>query len=198
MRCLSNFSKELWLDRLPKREHIQFWIHLIDKTWPKEIQYGIDRLVGDIASLSSVDQLCDRINKTENETLTYLTTVIQFVNQENSKLLDDFAIIPNQYGDFKKKRELWLDDNIPNQLKEILSILGDDWRIQLKNNQISIYDLSTTKTISDIINKINQIIREDKNPKIKTGHWFSLIVGLKTLPDKGLTENTKLKEFFPS
>jgi hypothetical protein len=30
------------------------------------------------------------------------------------------------------------------------------------------------------------------------GHWFSLIVGLKTLPDKGLTENTKLKEFFPS
>jgi hypothetical protein len=29
-------------------------------------------------------------------------------------------------------------------------------------------------------------------------HWFSLIVGLKTLPDKGLTENTKLKEFFPS
>jgi hypothetical protein len=32
----------------------------------------------------------------------------------------------------------------------------------------------------------------------KARHWFSLIVGLKTLPDKGLTENTKLKEFFPS
>ena len=30
------------------------------------------------------------------------------------------------------------------------------------------------------------------------GHWFSLIVGLKTLPDKGLTENTKLKKLFPS
>ena len=29
-------------------------------------------------------------------------------------------------------------------------------------------------------------------------HWFSLIVGLKTLPDKGLTENTKLKKLFPS
>ena len=29
-------------------------------------------------------------------------------------------------------------------------------------------------------------------------HWFSLIVGLKTLPDNGLTEKTKLKEFFPS
>jgi len=29
-------------------------------------------------------------------------------------------------------------------------------------------------------------------------HWFSLIVGLKILCDKGLTENTKLKEFFPS
>ncbi|MEB3120242.1 MAG: DUF3598 family protein [Snowella sp.] len=29
-------------------------------------------------------------------------------------------------------------------------------------------------------------------------HWFSLIVVLKTLPDKGLTENTKLKKLFPS
>jgi len=33
---------------------------------------------------------------------------------------------------------------------------------------------------------------------VNNGHWFSLIIGLKTLPDKGLTENTKLKEFFPS
>jgi len=30
------------------------------------------------------------------------------------------------------------------------------------------------------------------------GHWFSLIVVLKTLPDKGSTENTKLKKLFPS
>jgi cadmium resistance protein CadD (predicted permease) len=29
-------------------------------------------------------------------------------------------------------------------------------------------------------------------------HWFSLIVVLKTLLDKGLTENTKLKKLFPS
>jgi hypothetical protein len=32
----------------------------------------------------------------------------------------------------------------------------------------------------------------------KHWHWFSLIVVLKTLPDKGLTENTKLKKLFPS
>jgi len=29
-------------------------------------------------------------------------------------------------------------------------------------------------------------------------HWFSLIVILKSLQDKGLTENTKLEEFLPS
>jgi hypothetical protein len=39
--------------------------------------------------------------------------------------------------------------------------------------------------------------RSEYKPR-QIGHWFSLIVGLKTLPDKGLTENTKLKEFFPS
>jgi hypothetical protein len=30
------------------------------------------------------------------------------------------------------------------------------------------------------------------------GHWFSLIIRMKSLQDKDLTENTKLKKLFPS
>jgi len=163
-----DFAKSLWFDRLPKKEHLELWCEIIDSTWPDSIRYGIKNLANDIAKLSSLDQLCDRISKAENETLVYLTDVIEFVNQDNVKLLDDFAIIPNQYNDFKKKGELWLDDNIPNQLKDILELLGDTWRTKLKHSQITIANLAITKNLSDIVTRINQIIRDNKNPNIKS------------------------------
>jgi hypothetical protein len=163
-----DFAKLLWFDRLPQKDHLEFWFEIIDKTWPDSIRYGIKNLANDIANLSSLEQLCDRISKAENETLVYLTDVIEFVNQDNAKLLDDFAIIPNQYNNFKKKGELWLDDNIPNQLKDILELLGDNWRANLKHSQITIANLAITKNLSDIVNRINQIIREKDNPNIQS------------------------------
>jgi len=163
-----DFAKLLWFDRLPQKDHLEFWFEIIDKTWPDSIRYGIKNLANDIANLSSLEQLCDRISKAENETLVYLTDVIEFVNQDNGKLLDDFAIIPNQYNNFKRKGELWLDDNIPNQLKDILELLGDNWRANLKHSQITIANLAITKNLSDIVNRINQIIREKNNPNIQS------------------------------
>jgi hypothetical protein len=163
-----DFAKLLWFDRLPQKDHLEFWFEIIDKTWPDSIRYGIKNLANDIANLSSLEQLCDRISKPENETLVYLTDVIEFINQDNGKLLDDFAIIPNQYNDFKKKGELWLDDNIPNQLKDILELLGDNWRTKLKHSQITIANLAVTKNLSDIVNRINPIIRDNKNPNIQS------------------------------
>jgi hypothetical protein len=77
-------------------------------------------------------------------------------------------IIPNQYNNFKRKGELWLDDNIPNQLKDILELLGDNWRANLKHSQITIANLAITKNLSDIVNRINQIIREKNNPNIQS------------------------------
>jgi|688.fasta_scaffold02807_29 hypothetical protein len=163
-----DFAKLLWFDRLPQKDHLEFWFEIIDKTWPDSIRYGIKNLANDIANLSSLEQLCDRISKAENETLVYLTDVIEFINQDNSKLLDDFAIIPNQYNNFKRKGELWLDDNIPNQLKDILELLGDNWRANLKHSQITIANLAITKNLSDIVNRINPIIREKDNPNIQS------------------------------
>lgn len=163
-----NFAQELWFDRLPKEEHLQFWHKIIDKTWSKELHYDLTRLMSDLASYTNVSQLADRINKTEAETLKWLTEFIKFVHKENEQLLDKFAIIPNQYGDFKFKQELWLDENIPNQLKDVLKILNIDWRINLKHNQIEDCDLTITKNLTDIVNTINKIIKDGQNSQIQT------------------------------
>jgi hypothetical protein len=58
--------------------------------------------------------------------------------------------------------------------------------------------LSIEKSLTINITDVNENPLPDLIPYKSSGHWFSLIVVLKTLPDKGLTENTKLKKLFPS
>ena len=72
---------------------------------------------------------------------------------------DEYAIIPNQYGAFKFKDELFEDKNIPNQLKDIYKELGTDWKHDLMHNNIKI-QISSYRTVTNISDAINSIIRK--------------------------------------
>ncbi|MFB2923667.1 sacsin N-terminal ATP-binding-like domain-containing protein [Aerosakkonema funiforme] len=161
------FANALWHNRLPKKEHIEFWYEVIDKSWEKDLHYDLRKLVSDIASLSNVSQLANRTNRNEEETLNWLNRVIEFVVAEDQKLLSDYAIIPNQYNVFRKKEELSTDNKIPKELKDVLKILQEDWRRYLKHPKITSGNLVQTKGINDIVVRINQIIKENINPHIK-------------------------------
>ncbi|MBS3030746.1 MAG: hypothetical protein HCA25_00500 (plasmid) [Dolichospermum sp. DET50] len=161
------FAKALWSNRLPKREHIEFWYEIIDDTWEKDLRYNLKELVEDIASFENVNQMATRISQSENDALNWLNQVIEFVFSEKQELLDKYAIIPNQYGEFITKEELWADNNIPEELKDILKILQEDWRAKLKHNQIKTSHLTITKGIKDIVYSINQIIKDQQNKNIK-------------------------------
>lgn len=161
------FANALWNNRLPKKEHIEFWYEVIDKSWQKDLHYDLKNLVSDIASLSNISQLAKRTDRTEEETLDWLNQLIEFVVAEDQKLLTDYAIIPNQYNVFKKKEELYADNQIPKQLKDVLKILQEDWRSNLKHRKITACELAQTKGINDIVLRINQIIKENRNPHTK-------------------------------
>ncbi|WP_066423997.1 sacsin N-terminal ATP-binding-like domain-containing protein [Anabaena sp. 4-3] len=161
------FATAFWSNRLPKREHIEFWYEIIDASWEKDLRYHLKNLVADIASFENVNELANRIRKSDKETLTWLNKVIEFAFSEKQELLDQVAIIPNQYGDFRTREELWEDNNIPEELKDILKILQEDWRAKLKHNQITTSHLTITKGIKDIVYSINQIIKDKQNQNIK-------------------------------
>lgn len=161
------FASKLWNARLPKKEHIEFWYEIIDKSWEKNLHYDLKKLVTDIAILSNVSQLASRINQNEEEALDWLNQVIEFIVAEDQKLLTDFAIIPNQYNVFLKKEELYTDNNVPKELKNVLKILQEDWRSKLKHRKITACELAKSKGINDIVVQVNQIIKEDSNPYIK-------------------------------
>jgi hypothetical protein len=161
------FASALWSERLPKKEHIEFWYEIIDKSWEKDLHYDLKKLVSDIASLSNVSQVASRTHQNEEEALDWLNQVIEFIVAEDQKLLTDFAIIPNQYNAFLKKEELYTDKNVPKELKNVLKILQEDWRSNLKHRKIKACELAKSKGINDIVVRINQIIKEGRNPYIK-------------------------------
>lgn len=158
---LWDLAKELHLDKFPQKEHLLHWHNIIDSTWDKDLQYDLKKMITEIASLKKVSDIAAKINKTEGATIEWLNKVIAYTHSESEKLLSDFAIIPNQYGDFRKKEEVWGDENIPVELKDVLKTLQKDWRLNLQNKQIDSFKPAVSKTIDDIVTEINAIIKVD-------------------------------------
>lgn len=154
-------------NRLPKKEHIEAWYEIIrqpwyKKSWEEKIRYELENLVNHIHKLLDIGNLAKCINKTNEETFAYLNQVIEFVVGEKPELLEDYAIIPNQYDVFKNKDNLHTDDRIPEELKDVLKTLNKDWREILKSRKISDCILSRSKKIDDIVNDINKVIKQIK------------------------------------
>ena len=196
-----DLAKVLHNQKLPKLEHIKFWYQIIDSTWEKELRYDLKKMVTEIATFANLSNLVIRTNLTENETLIWLNSVIQFVVSEDEKLLTEFAIIPNQYGTFKKSEELWADDNVPRELKDVLKTLENDWRLRLQHNQITSYESINKKGIDDSVELINKIIESKANVAVIRKAVLEL---LSCFPnDKNLSKERHFfwkfaKEFYPN
>ncbi len=162
-----NFANSLWSDHLPKKEHLEHWYEIIDSTWEKDLHLNLKKLVSCVADFLNVTRLAERIRQSESSTLDWLNKLIGFVLSEEQDLLKDFAIIPNQHGEFKKREQLWTDTNIPEELKDALKILQEDWRDKLKHNQITSCNLSIAKSINDIVEHTNKIIKQNQHPSLK-------------------------------
>ena len=98
----------LHLDKLPQKQDVKDWYDIIttDSGWPKELRYDLSRLLADIHEQENLENLCMRLALSEADTLVWLNQVIAFVfKAEQAELLNSkYAILPNQYGEFKLKK----------------------------------------------------------------------------------------------
>ncbi len=95
-----------------------------------------------------------------------------FVAEQDDKILDLYAILPNQSGQFRHKKDLKKDEDIPEELKMILELLTrDDWNDFLLARSLKrveqLFEKEKTKTIQDIATDIDRAIKEwEHNHKI--------------------------------
>ena len=97
-------------------------------------------VVDEISRAGSISKLADVIFDTEDNALTYLSSVIDFLNRQKYDNYFDrkASILPNQYGDFVPKDQLYLDNEIDETLKDLSEIAGYDIRRELLNTMISL------------------------------------------------------------
>lgn len=117
---------------LPVLKHLQGWLDIVRQeyeTWGTKLKYEKDDFLKDLSDLQTLKSLALKINKTREDTLNWLNKVYKFlVDQNMLNEFDNYAIIPNQRGDFKLLKELYSDytSRIPSILKDIYNSVNQD------------------------------------------------------------------------
>jgi hypothetical protein len=157
----ADLASSLHANRLPKPDHILDWHDILKsdfgKNFAKEIKYTLEQLLQDIATQQTLDRLATSLSKNDSDTLEWIDQVIPFTSKSQEDLLDQYNIIPNQYGQFNKKKELYKDQAIPEALKDVLKILSLDWRATLAHKKLT-YQLSNIRDINTAVDNIHQLI----------------------------------------
>jgi hypothetical protein len=186
------------LNKLPIYDHIIDWYNFIDADWKKDLgvnlRYSLDNLIQNISSQENLQKLSQLIDKNELETLNWLNQVIKFIfDDKSTDLLDNYPIIPNQYGNFKLFKELFKDDHLPEELKYILKILGKDWKNSLAHLQITC-DFSQQLNINQVSDQIDKIIRENQNKEIRKAVYYliSCFPAKKSLNQQAITLRSQI------
>jgi hypothetical protein len=136
--------------------------------WADEIRCDLEGFLKKLQDVKSIDGLSEHLDADSGETsIKWLNKVFSFIiTEKQSDLLNEYSIIPNQYGDFFTLDELFLDDPnspIPDHFLDILKTLGSDWRIELIDRDIILPGLNIDKKdLPDISETINGILQAER------------------------------------
>lgn len=164
---LWEFSHALFANNVPQKNQIHNWYEIV---WDDCPRFTISTLTKQVASYKTIEGLSQALNAPKEYSLNWLNDFIAFVVKEEPALLNtnEFQILPNQLGAFKKKDELYLDDGtIDDEIKNILFDLTRlsskvyDWRKELLEKKIFLeLPGSRTRTLGDISLVISEVIKE--------------------------------------
>jgi hypothetical protein len=191
---LWEFTKALFPDGVPSKQYIHNWY---DVMWDDCPKYSINSFVKYIANFKTVEHLQTTLGKTKDETLDWLNELVSLTTKEEPALLNgkDSQILPNQFGLFKRKDELYLDDEIEQELKEILSSLSafskkiTDWRADLLDCKIFLeLPASRTRNLAQIgitiTDTVKELLKEDNPPNDLKDVFSRLLNWLNDNPQK--------------
>jgi hypothetical protein len=183
---LWDFMNALFPNRIPQKLQSTNWYSVIWDDCPK---FNISSFTKLISAYKTVESLQVALSKTKDDTLSWLNNFVAFVNKQDASLLNiiDSQILPNQFGVFKKKDELFLDDEtIDQELKEILADVSKltnkvtDWRTDMLDKKVFLELPSTrTKTLSLFGTTIAETVKEllkEENPSNELRNVFSRLL----------------------
>ena len=152
-----------------KKKDDQLRLYYLYKLFDKEIEEPIDinsyeNLYTDV-NKGIIQYINEKINDCNNvkNAEKYTNDIFKLIN-ENSDIFEpnEYKIIPNQLGELKKIDELYKDNDIFEELKNILSEKYDDVKEKLMAKRIIKFSPNKIMNNEELKNKINDLIKDDK------------------------------------
>ena len=159
---------------LPKKEHIHEWREIMVEydSWNCSIKYSIERFLEELAGKEKISWIFEKFDGDENAAFAWLNEVIKFTFEElGSDAFENYSILPNQNGIFKKAGELRRDNTlpIPSEIKNVYHIAFEqDVEDKLLNSSIEVTYVNSVKeyNLTSIIADLNCFIK-DENKQFK-------------------------------
>lgn len=181
---------KLFPNKVPAKKDIHNWYEVV---WNDCFKDNLKAITEFIQEEKNINEFSKRLNNDVEKSIEWMNEYFDLINFEEkfieNIIADIFSVIPNQKGIFKKKPELKIDQNIEEELKNVLEILGIDIRESLRHKQIktaSKYKETSdgqityyTRTQEDVIDEINKILEgtgTNKNPY--SGKAISYLISL--------------------
>ncbi|OUS68711.1 hypothetical protein B1748_33190 [Paenibacillus sp. MY03] len=175
---------------LPKKSDIHCWSQI---EWLRRYKLTTDTFTEAIHKQAELSKL-DKIFKGKISALNWLNTYYKLLSKSEASLhkilMDEYAVIPNQNGVFKKRSELLQDIDIDEEIKNVMHILDVNIRDYLLHKEVTTEKITyLPKMQSDVIEQMNKILREGNETKISKANDYlvTLFSSDESFPLKRLT-----------
>lgn len=171
---LFKLASEIKSSRIPSLSSYEGWIEATDFTlFPKQ-KYDLKVFIEEISLTQQIQAFVLRSNM---NVIDWLRGIVSLVNEENEDFFSHFAILPNQKGNLKKNKELFIDKDIPTELKTIFNKLNlEEIELVLLDNSFNEFTTVVDKSFdtSDICKKIDNLLKEKYSAEKGSTVTFSL------------------------
>lgn len=199
--ALSNFYSlvSVYMPNIvPQESDFYYWYANIDFSLFSGCKYELNDLLLAISDHKSLHHLEEIINGGK----TWLNSLIALVLKIDENLLDQFAIIPNQLGIFKLRKDpIFWDSGLDIELINIYNLINeDDYRHCLLHKDFEvntrILENSRTKNISDLAKSIDDCFAQyPENNRMNDEFQQALRLMFKWFADSGKSD-VNLKDLF--
>lgn len=151
-----------WIpNELPRKEYINNWY---ESLWGECKTFDLESLTKRIEDTKTKEALTQGLvdgHKPEAWLNEFYTLVSRDKRMIEGIVSGKYSVIPNQNGIFKKSTELLLDDNIDEEYKEILNLIGEDCREYLLDKDVKASNFIEYRKIDNeyILAKIEERLR---------------------------------------
>ncbi len=201
-RRIWNLSKKMYPQFIPIKAHIDQWNEII---WKDCYKFSISELSKEIQNIENLTVLADILEGSNDNPIDFLNKYYVLLNTEQYHikdiLADEFKVIPNQFGVFKNKTELFIDKDIDEEIKNACSLISNDPREFLIHKEVhtGVGISYPSKKNDEVIHEINNIIKEGNNNDISSVcDYLASLFPQGKIPEKRTTIFNLSKRVYPN